>query len=227
MLIRRSRIVVPERKPLILRRKLFSAPRTYVDGRILGENGARMSGCGLHRFLLWRTWGDGPRLPFIMLNPSTADASVDDPTIRRCIGFARKYETYGGIFIANLFSLRATDPNELILSREDACPQGNLDALLEVVDYALIKNVPIVCGWGANVEKMRARAYPPLSLLSRNPASYTALKVTNRGHPGHPLYLPGRLQLSSFSVWTYAEDLNSLYPDLDSSIPITDYVHRG
>jgi len=76
-------------------------------------SGAVFSPCDRYRYVLWRTWKPHiPSVVFIGLNPSTADAQRNDPTIRRCIGFAQTWG-YGGIIIANLFSYRATQPNTL------------------------------------------------------------------------------------------------------------------
>ena len=67
-----------------------------------------------HRYTLRRNWiGDEGVVNFIMLNPSTADDNFDDPTIRRCVGFAKRWG-YSGISVTNLFAYRATDPNDLI-----------------------------------------------------------------------------------------------------------------
>lgn len=77
------------------------------------ESDARLSPCGLYRYTLTRTWdATKPRACWIGLNPSTADASEDDPTIRRMCGFADAWKC-GGIIVVNLFALRATDPKEL------------------------------------------------------------------------------------------------------------------
>ena len=77
------------------------------------NQGATISDCGRYRYGLWRIWNwQLPNAVFIMLNPSTADAETDDPTIRRCVGFARSWDL-GGVHIANLFALRASDPGEL------------------------------------------------------------------------------------------------------------------
>ena len=67
------------------------------------DRGATISTDGRYRYDLWRQWEPGPRLGFIMCNPSTADADLDDPTIRRCVGFARR-EGFAGITVRNLFA---------------------------------------------------------------------------------------------------------------------------
>jgi len=72
-------------------------------------SGAEISDCQRYRYALWRRWADGPAVLFVMLNPSTADARSDDPTIRRCIGFARSWD-YAAVLVANLFALRTPTP---------------------------------------------------------------------------------------------------------------------
>ena len=116
-----------------------------------------------------------------MLNPSTADESSDDPTIRRCIGFARAW-AYGGLEVVNLFALRATDPREL---RVAADPIGGLnDAYL--LDAAA-RATAMVIAWGAH-GVFRSRGAAALTLLSPR-ARLLALGWTNSGEPRHPLYL--------------------------------------
>lgn len=66
-----------------------------------------------YRYQLSRCWDETkPRILFIMLNPSTADANIDDPTIRRVISFAKSWG-YGGVYVGNLFAFRSTDPKGL------------------------------------------------------------------------------------------------------------------
>lgn len=74
--------------------------------------GAQFSQCRKYRYALWRTWDDDSHITFIGLNPSTADETEDDPTIRRCIAYAKKWE-FGGINMLNLFAFRATSPGDM------------------------------------------------------------------------------------------------------------------
>jgi hypothetical protein len=78
------------------------------------ERAAVLSECGRYRYVLTRTWDhDLAACAFIGLNPSTADAHEDDPTIRRCIRFARDWG-HGGLIMLNLFAWRSTDPRGLL-----------------------------------------------------------------------------------------------------------------
>ena len=89
------------------------------------DNGAELSDCGLYRYLLTRTWdAQCERVVFIGLNPSTADATEDDPTIRRIIGFARSWG-YGGVDMLNLFAFRATDPSDLKAAVDPVGPKND------------------------------------------------------------------------------------------------------
>lgn len=77
------------------------------------ERAAEFSGCGRYRYSLRRRWADGgPPACWIMLNPSTADAEKDAPTIRRCIGFSKAWG-HNALVVVNLFALRSTDPTAL------------------------------------------------------------------------------------------------------------------
>lgn len=134
-----------------------------------------------YRYSLTRTWdAEKPTLAWIMINPSTADETEDDPTIRRCIGFAEDWG-YGSIEVANLFALRATDPDEL---REHLAPVGeeNDAHLRRVCDRAEM----VVAAWGAN-GGLQGRAAEVAQLLDTD---LHALDTTKDGHPVHPLYQP-------------------------------------
>ena len=148
---------------------------------------ARISDCGRYRYVLMRRWNeDGPMLPFLMLNPSTADALVDDPTIRRCIGFARR-EGFGAIHVLNLYAWRATKPADCFAAPDPVGPQN--DAYLTMEFQAAVTGMhPVVAAWGAHARPDRVaavRALAPAALDLR------CLGVTKDGHPRHPLYVSG------------------------------------
>ena len=80
------------------------------------NKGAKFSPCKKYRLQLWRIWDDKlPKIMFIMLNPSYADAHHDDPTIRRCINFAKNWG-YGGFYVGNIYPLISTKPKLLLQS---------------------------------------------------------------------------------------------------------------
>ena len=143
---------------------------------------AIISPCGKYRYLLTRTWNRvDPSLCFIMLNPSTADASIDDPTIRRCIGFARQFG-YGGIRVVNLYALRATDPKELWRVDDPVGPENDGRIVYAATDC------DVILAYGSHAKPKRIREV--LSLLKECEATTYALKLTRKGNPQHPLYLP-------------------------------------
>lgn len=147
---------------------------------------ATISPCGLYRYSLTRAWGEG-MVNFVMYNPSTADADLDDPTIRRCVDFARRWG-YGGITVTNLFAYRATDPKEI--GRLDLAFAFGPDNRIHLVREASACDA-VVCAWGAN--PTRGMADEILRTLKDRGIKPTALRITKGGHPAHPLYLPARL----------------------------------
>lgn len=161
---------------------------------LLVKKTARISSDGAYRYRLTRYWGPGPMLPFVMLNPSTADANIDDPTIRRCMSFARR-EGMGGIVAANLYALRATDPKALKLVNNPA-GVGNSDALAEIAGDAKAYDVPLVCAWGAHGTILST--YQACDELKSGGARLVCLGKTKDGFPRHPLYVKGDQSLISF-----------------------------
>jgi hypothetical protein len=150
-------------------------------GDLLGlHNDAVLSDCGRYRYLLRREWGGAPPLGWIMLNPSTADADQDDPTIRRCIGFAHR-NGYGGIRVVNLFALRATDPSELLAADN---PIGDL------YDPWLLLRIctDVVAAWGAVKPALSPRAREVVDMRPVQ-GRLLCLGTTKHGYPRHPLYL--------------------------------------
>lgn len=146
---------------------------------------AVLSACGCYRYSLTRVWDTSrPTLVFIMLNPSTADASVNDPTIMRCIGFARGL-LYGGIRVVNLWAYRATSPKDLAAAGWPVGPQND-----QYIVDAVAQNPGIaVCGWGREGTKQPARVRQVLDLIDLWTVP-VALRLTADGVPWHPLYLP-------------------------------------
>jgi hypothetical protein len=143
---------------------------------------AVISECGLYRYLLTRRWSDGPALAFLMLNPSTADASVDDATIRKCIGFATRYG-FNAIEVVNLFAFRATKPKDMFAAVDPVGP-ANDEHIRQTVQAA----GNIVCAWGPNASKTQ-RPRQVIAMLGQMGASLKCLHVTQDGSPGHPLML--------------------------------------
>lgn len=147
------------------------------------KGSAVLSSCGTYRYELHRTWDRAlGRVAWIMLNPSTADATVDDPTIRRCVGFARTWG-YGGIVVRNLFALRATNPKGLRRVEDPIGPYN--DAYLYSGADA---DALTVCAWGAHGRYLDRQAQV-LELLRHRPLHHLSTGLTSGGSPKHPLYL--------------------------------------
>lgn len=160
-------------------------------------SGADISPCGRYRYRLWRTWDASVRpAVFVMLNPSTADGRDDDPTIRRCIGFARGWGA-GGIVVVNLYAWRATDPKELAAARTAGCDiQGpERDVHLRA---AFAQTEGIVAAWGAHA--LARDAVRGVLALVPDSARVECLGVTREGFPRHPLYLAAATPRELFKV---------------------------
>ena len=155
---------------------------------------ATISPCGKYRYDLTRQWRWGHSalgshlLPIIMLNPSTADADVDDPTIRRCISFARR-EGFDGIRVVNLFAYRATSPGDMKIAADPFGPEGS--AYIErTLEMAAVLETPVLAAWGAH-GGFRARDEAVRISAKGWGARLVCLGVTAAGHPRHPLYVKG------------------------------------
>ena len=152
------------------------------------EKTAVMSDCGKFRYLLTRHWGGGyKKLLFVMQNPSTADHDIDDPTIRRCISFA-KDAGYDGFEVVNLVAYRATDPKELKRRMPIIPPDPTNDQ--HIVDA--IKRCSHVCvAWGAcsGNWNLMIRAQDVWSrLICPMDKRVYCLGLTTKGYmPRHPL----------------------------------------
>ena len=158
---------------------------------------AVISACGSYRYQLTRVWETKAVLPFVMLNPSTADAELDDPTIRRCIGFARR-EGAGGIMVVNLYGLRATNPAELRKVKDPFGPENRANIQFAGA-MAAANQMPIVCAWGTG-GWVKSADRDAMHLLKHTGAKLVCLGTTKAGHPKHPLYIAANQPLVPFAV---------------------------
>lgn len=158
-------------------------PRRRPDARgLVGESGALFDRSRRYRYRLWRIW-DSTRPPatFVLLNPSTADEERDDPTMRRCCGFARRWG-YGGIEVLNLFAWRSAAPAALRTVADPVGPRNDAVLRESIASAALV-----VFGWG-NHALFRDRA-PDFLRRVRPRGRAFHLGLTLAGQPRHPLYV--------------------------------------
>lgn len=137
-----------------------------------------------YRLELRREWApEKGTVNFVMLNPSIATEFKDDPTIRRCIGFARAWG-FGAIVVTNLFSFRSTNPH-LLKKQEDPVGPGNDEHILEVAR----KSQKVILAWGAH-GVLKCQDLQVIQLLQNDEIEIECLGYTAEGCPQHPLYVP-------------------------------------
>jgi hypothetical protein len=181
-------------------------PLNEVAGEQLSR--ATISACGTYRYTLDRVWDASlPAALFVMLNPSTASATEDDPTIRRCKAFADRAGC-GALTVVNLFALRSTKPGLLALHSAPTGPDN--DAWITVA----LANQPslVVAAWGAYPaaagRRIQAaadgRAARVMQLLAAHDVPAKCLGTTKDGYPRHPLYVAGAQPLIDFTSWKAA-----------------------
>lgn len=163
------------------------------------QTGAIFSEDRKYRFALWRIWTNAPKVLFIMLNPSIANESIDDPTQIRCRNFAKKLG-FGGYYVANLFALVSTDPKGL---KKEKDPIGlfhtskegfNNNEHLEKLHR---ESTCTILAWGCWNKSIHERAKAVLSNLGNSKSLY-CLAMSKDGCPRHPLYLKGDLTPTRF-----------------------------
>jgi len=158
-------------------------------------SGAVFSGGRTYRYALWRNWDyKADKVLFVGLNPSKANEHDNDPTIRRCIGFARAWG-FGGVSVANIYAYCATHPSELF---EAADPVGadNQKWLNTLCDTTS----KIICCWGNHGLDDQEN----LPLFKMNKPLFH-LKLNKSGAPAHPLYLPKGLRPVPWQRPVYSE----------------------
>lgn len=154
------------------------------------DTGAIFSECRNYRYVLWRVWDtERPKVLFIGLNPSAADEHYNDPTIRRCLDFAKNWG-FGGFYITNLFAFRHKDPAEL---KKAEAPRG-VDNDQFIKKYASICTKTVLI-WG-NHGTHQNRNLEVLDLLEEA----WCMKMNKTGQPAHPLYLKKGTVLIPFKV---------------------------
>lgn len=156
------------------------------------------SPCRKYRYTLVRSWSDlfagGKGLcTFICLNPSTADEVDTDPTVRRCIKYAKDWG-YDSFCMLNLFAFRATDPKVMLAEKDPVGPRND-HYLGEVASQSAM----VVAGWGAHGRHLARAQYVRL-LMRQYSVTLHYLSLTGSGEPGHPLYLPARLKPQPLSI---------------------------
>ena len=169
---------------------------------------AVLSDCGTYRYALWRdlpqqgvlndgspdsTWftRDETCL-FVMLNPSTADAEEDDPTIEQCMRFARSWG-FGKIAVANLFAVRSPKPEHIATVADPVGPENDK----WICDLANESSMTVVA-WGASRHADPARVAEVVYMLDHD-TPLMCLGTTQAGHPRHPLYLPKGTELVTYT----------------------------
>lgn len=149
-------------------------------GDLFGDREAVFSDDREYRYTLWQWWDrEKPYVMFVGLNPSTADEITNDPTVRRCLDFAKRWD-YGGFCMTNLFAYRATAPQDM-KAQQDPIGPLNDKYLAEVSDYAGL----VVVAWGCH-GKYKDRDQEALTVLR---GQLHCLGVNQDRTPKHPLYI--------------------------------------
>ena len=152
-----------------------------------GVREAVYSSCRKYRYSLTVEWDDGPRLLYVMLNPSKATELANDPTIERCERRARQMG-YGAFRVTNLFALRETSPLRLKKARRPTGPR-NTDHLQTATNWC----DEVIAAWGVHgAHRDQGRKVEALLRASDRPL--LCLGVTKDGHPRHPLYIPYKIR---------------------------------
>jgi hypothetical protein len=151
------------------------------------KKSAQLSPCRRHRYSLSRVWDKSlPAFIVIGLNPSTADETLDDPTIRRCVNFAKR-EGCGSLIMVNLFSYRSASPKALECTTLEAVSNPiNIRVVTETVEREAKKGGIVVCAWGVGGA---LHGYGDWFKILLGAYALKCLGHTKEGHPRHPLYV--------------------------------------
>ena len=156
------------------------------------QHGATIDHSNRYRYNLWRSIPGGTKgtVLFIMLNPSTADAMANDPTIRRCMGFAERFG-HCRLEVVNLYAYRSTDPANLATCDDPVGPEN-----FAYIEMAAAQAELVIAAWGVNA--LSVPHVNHVTTLVRNHKDVMCLGKTKAGHPRHPLYLPSDAPLQIY-----------------------------
>lgn len=148
---------------------------------------AMFDSTGEYRYWLSRQWDEGFGIvSFVGLNPSTAESDVDDPTVRKCYTWARKWG-FEKMVMLNLYAYRATSPEEMHKAADPIGPDND-----DVLHQAATESNMIVAAWGAGASKERADQVLPL--IRSSVSDLVCMGLNQDGSPKHPLYLAAKTQ---------------------------------
>lgn len=180
----------------------------WLRGYAVIRRSATFSPCRKHRFMLSRIWApDLPTMMIVGLNPSTADETEDDPTIRRCIAYARR-EGCGSLFMLNMFSFRSTDPKPLSRMGLDELTYNNENIRHLKVNAKRVRDAGglVVVAWGAHGNTIgraspKGQPYSGFLRIHLGDGPLWCLGHTATGEPKHPLYLRSDQPLEYWTPW--------------------------
>ena len=161
-------------------------------GTITREDVAHFSECGGFRYLLTREFGGESTCLFVMLNSSTADAEQNDPTIRRCISFAKR-DGFGRLEVVNLYAFRSPLPSVLFAAADPVGPDNDRE-----IEAALDRADSVVVAWGNHAEQERVNKV--VGLIKRSGKVSNCFGLTKLGQPRHPLYLKADAELVGYQA---------------------------
>lgn len=157
------------------------------------KTNALISPCGNYRYWLSRIWDESrPSGAWVMLNPSTADATVDDPTIRRIVGFSQSWG-WGGAKVFNLFALRSSKPDAMSEHPDPIGPDN--DRHLQSIPQQL----PVIAAWGQWGDYLD-RGRRVRIMLAAAGVELQCLGLNKGGSPKHPLYVSGQVRPGRYSL---------------------------
>ena len=158
-----------------------------------GADKATFSPDGDYRYALFRRWGHGPTICWLMLNPSTASAFADDPTIRRCRNFSQR-AGYSGLVVVNLYSLRSTKPGALWTHDNPIGPLGD-----QFIKTQAAGRANVIAAWGTHGTR-NGRGQHVAGLLTDAGVRLHCLGTNSDGSPKHPLFVHGDTPLVPYRV---------------------------